>query len=75
MNRSSWITAVATALLLALAAGPAWADHHEGAPGACEEVCDEGFNTCSEKCVDRGDMRMCPQECQDKLEHCKKKCE
>ena len=45
----------------------------EGA--ACVKACDEAMTACSRDCSNRVDDNLCSQECLDKLETCKNKCE
>jgi hypothetical protein len=45
----------------------------EGA--ACEEACDASMGACSRNCNNDVDDNLCAQECLDKLEKCKSKCE
>ena len=74
MHRPNWIATAVAAFFLALAATPAWADHHEGGHADCEKACNEAMDTCTHKCQSDGNLELCPQECQDKQDDCEKKC-
>ena len=77
MRRSVEITwlAVAGSLLLASCASPSRNGTETTTDAACVKECDAAMDACSQDCANRVENDLCAEECIDKLQKCKNRCE